>query len=74
MLEVTIGATRRARCQPCGERMFGPLVTEVQDDVAVPQPSLPIDTVRRPDFVTPAALAKHRQFNDFRRRQSGESD
>ena len=74
MLEIQIGQTKRARCAACAKRMFDEdPPADLEDDVlAVPQPSLPMEIRRHPDFVTTRALAQHNRYVDYRRRASGE--
>lgn len=70
---IAIGGTRRARCAPCTKRLFGedpPAV--IEDTVRVPQPSLPMEVTRRPDFVTPRQLVGAVRAHDWKARQSGE--
>jgi hypothetical protein len=75
MLEVRIGASRRARCVACAKAHFQetPPAAMPKDAVRVPQHSLPIAPMRNADFVTPRQLARHKQYHDYRRRQSGEA-
>jgi hypothetical protein len=66
------------RCQPCGERMFGehaPDLPALPPRLPVPQPTLPMEMHRGPDFVTPGQVARSTRFNalrDVRMRQTGE--
>ena len=60
MLELDLSGTKRARCGACAKRMFGedPPAKLPDDTLVVPQPSLPAELIRRPDFVTTRALAR----------------
>ena len=75
MLEIQIGHAKRARCAACAKRMFDedPPV-DLPELIVPPQPSLPIEIRRRPDFVSTRALARHNQYTDFRRRASGDRE
>ena len=79
MLELDYEGVKRQRCVTCAKRLFGeepPVTFPEEDNIAVPQPSLPMEVERRPDFVTPGQLRRSSRFNslpaDVRMRQTGE--
>lgn len=73
MLELHFGIVTRPRCEPCAESIFGESAPDViaEDALVPPQPSLPMERHRGPDFVTPRQLARSVHYNDYKRRQAG---
>lgn len=73
LLEIRIGESKRARCVACAKRMFDEEPpAAIEEVVPVPQPSLPMPLSRGSDFVTPRQLARHLQYQDFRKRAAGD--
>lgn len=70
LLELEIGASRRARCQACALRIFNE--SPPADLLELMPPPAPREP-RKADFVTLGQLAKP-YAADFRRRQSGDAE
>ena len=77
MLEIEIGESKRYRCAACAKRMFGEdAPTHIPEDAVapIPQPSSQSTLTRQSDFVTPAQIARSISTQDFRKRQTGETE
>jgi len=63
--------TPKARCASCAKKIFNedPPETIADEPVRGPAPSLLVDTVRQPDFITTAQLARRNQYVGYRQRR-----